>query len=259
LYIVAQTFELFPLFGVHCFSGTLYSDHRLNRGNTLALIQCSDCDSDISDRAPSCIHCGAPAAKGSAKLPGTTAYRFNAVHLMGGMLCLLLVVIGYKVALLFYNNPTQAVSLSVYSDASEAISNTRVRGPLYDSFMRSESHKLDVDEKSRYALMVEKEIVINRALPRMLNPFLKFTDANYKHSTREMDYTFQATANLEFSDAADLNHKLQKRYCTDSEFRDQRENSITVNWIYWSNKGTLLHRYSSRPCGNTSYASNASS
>lgn len=44
----------------------------------MALIQCPDCGNNISDRAPSCIHCGRPQFESTAPPPAEPAQTIEA-------------------------------------------------------------------------------------------------------------------------------------------------------------------------------------
>jgi len=210
---------------------------------------CQSCYRDNPDGANFCIKCGAqleiqnvviggkaetiPAAKATARLSTT--------NVLLSLIIILLSVIAYKGASLFTSSAQQSgVASSVAPHEG---------GSYYQALVSSQTH-LPMDERERYAIFNEREIVMNRELPRMLGPTLKLSEVNYKHSAKspEMDYVFQGTGNFRISDKASLNERLQNRYCDHNEFLMHRSYTGKVNWVYWSRNGLMIHKYTSENC-----------
>lgn len=53
----------------------------------MALIQCVDCKKDISDRAASCLHCGAPSINKVVTVQ-QTAKKYKGVQALGAMVAI---------------------------------------------------------------------------------------------------------------------------------------------------------------------------
>mgnify|MGYP006075974183 CR=1 FL=1 len=214
---------------------------------------CPNCYRKISSNAKFCVSCGAAQADRKVSGPNIDRRSLRTTDLMLGIIALLLAVICYKLFTSF--SGTQIAEVIDYMPVQDSAEpdNKFEKGPYYDSLMQSNKIKMSLGEKERYALFNEREMVINRSLPQLLGPTLKLLDVNYKHSSNEMDYKLQAiTSDFNIPNSKILDKMLQSRYCQSNEFAAHRNNRVTVNWIYWSRSGIVLHKYSSSPCSNGS-------
>ena len=215
----------------------------------MSTIQCPNCYRDNTNLGNFCVNCGIRLEVQNVAIGATTrtiaaantTARFPATNILLGLVVIFLAGILYKGLTPFASSEQKIEVLS-----STAIHET---GPYYKAVMSSQKH-VPMGERQRYARFVEREIVMNRELPRMLGPTLQLSEVNYKHSEKspEMDYVFQGTGSFKVPDKSDLNQRLQARYCGHNEFLMHRNSFVKVNWIYWSRDGLMLHRYTSGNC-----------
>ena len=170
-----------------------------------------------------------------------TTARFPVTNILLGLVVMLLAGILYT-GFTPFDSSDQKIEVLSSTAAHET-------GPYYQAVMSSQKH-VPMGERERYAQFVEREIVMNRELPRMLSPTLKLSEVNYKHSAKspEMDYVFQGTGSFKVPDKSGLNQRLQTRYCGHNEFLMHRNNGVKGNWVYWSRDGLMMHRYTSGNC-----------
>ena len=211
--------------------------------------KCQNCYRENPDSANFCINCGAKleiqnfvmGATAETSPAADATARFSTTNMLLSLVIILLSVIAYKGFTLFAGS----------EEKSEVSSSTSVYkgGSYYQDFVSSQKH-IPMAERDRHARFLEREIIMNRELPRMLGPNLKLSKVNYKHSARspEMDYVFQGTGSFRIPNEASLDERLQNRYCNHSEFLIHRNYEVKVNWVYWSRDGLMIHRYTSASC-----------
>lgn len=121
-------------------------------------------------------------------------------------------------------------------------------GPYAQSIMESNHRNVDVPEKRVFALMNERQLMINQSTPRQINPLLTLTDVNYRHSIKTIDYSYIVNERLDLTSIDDLEQSLSQRYCNAREYALMRELDVKVTWRYWSKNGMLLKTISSKAC-----------
>ena len=82
----------------------------------------------------------------------------------------------------------------------------------------------------------------------MINPYLQLRGVNYKHDTNEFDYNLRVTSDGENSITENTKERLQKTFCTASEFDVMRSNDVQVTWYYFNSNGELLLAYAAQKC-----------
>lgn len=211
----------------------------------MPLVTCPDCGNNISDRAAHCIHCGAPMR--SQLEQGRSKNRFSVEKMMVALIVVLLLVIFWKLTKFYppdFLEETETIR--------KASINERIRsyegGSYAQSLMESENPNLDVAEKELYALMLERQLMVNRSAPYMLNPRLSLEDIKYRHPTRTMEFNYRVAENLKIDDDVRLDQRLQNRYCHEEELAIYRVENVSIVWNYWDRHGNRVHTYHSRPC-----------
>lgn len=202
----------------------------------MPLINCPDCGNNISDRAASCIHCGAPiASRAVTRQPLTPLAKVLALALIAA--CLL---IAYRVYTLTYK-PLRAVTAEdLIEQVTESNLPTHVGGVYAQSIMNSKHPNTDVTDKRTFALMNERQLMINRSAPRLVNPLLTLRDVNYRHTERTIHYNYLVNNRLNINSIATLEQSLNERFCEKDQYALMRELEVSVTWTYWNASGMLL-------------------
>lgn len=210
----------------------------------MPLINCPDCGNSISDRAPSCIHCGAPmGSQAATKLPMTPFAKLLALALVAAC-----GVIAYRLYVLAYPPLQTPTAEQLIEQTAEPDLSTYTGGAYAQALMKSEHAGVDVKDKRTFALMNERQLMMNKSTPRLLNPLLTLRDVNYRHSEKSIDYNYTVNDQLDIRSIDDLKQSLHKRYCEAEEYALMRELNVEVVWRYWNKSGMLLKTITSGRC-----------
>ena len=121
-------------------------------------------------------------------------------------------------------------------------------GPYAQALMRSDHPSMEVSDKRLVATLMERQLMINRSTPRLVNPMLTLKDVNYRQSKNTFEYNYIINDRLDLTAFHSLKRRLNERYCESEELQLMRDNKVKVIWRYWSKDGRLLQTVTSKPC-----------
>lgn len=205
----------------------------------MALVNCRECNGQVSDLASKCIHCGAPLRTGNTLLSSNVFWVAIVVGLAS-----IIAILGYKL--------TIPGKTSTYTDdyiSADSAADMRPYSYQIESQSTVSGKGSKTEDERIYGIMVGREQIINRNLPHVINPMLKLDDVNYRHSTKQITYSYLVMREpLPMLSSPTLNERLQARYCSEEEFRLYRENGVSVRFSYVNRGGVKLHTYSTYEC-----------
>lgn len=203
----------------------------------MSLTICPDCGGKVSQRAALCIHCGAPISKGSRSYPQT----YVAIVAVG--IITLVALAAYKLfwpTTVFNPPPVAAMPQRAVMPELEV-------GPYARAIIESDKVTGTPNEKRKYGLLAEREIVTNQMAPRLLGPTLKLLDVNYIADEDVFEYNFR-TFDSQLAEIEDLGQRLRRNYCQAADYELLRTLGTKARWYYWDKSGTLLFTHESMRC-----------